>query len=168
MSLIVAVSSLCVVAGAYRSVLPASDGSGEVMSADDAKKFPIVGSCVLFSAFLAFKFLPKSLLTGVRGGVLWYSGRVGDERDRHARRARWCIRWTRFDESRPAHGAEDSLVERGTMDGRVHGGGGGVGGFSAASELYSTSARSIGWRTTRWGCALRCKESSTYRSIACK
>ena len=59
---IVAVSSLCVVAGAYRSVRPASDGSGEVMSADDAKKFPIVGSCVLFSAFLAFKFLPKNLL----------------------------------------------------------------------------------------------------------
>ena len=57
---IVAVSSLCVVAGRIE-VLPASDGSGEVMSADDAKKLPIVGSCVLFSAFLAFKFLSKSL-----------------------------------------------------------------------------------------------------------
>ena len=59
---IVAVSTLSVVAGAYRSVRPASEGSGEVMTKEDAQKFPLLGSCVLLGAFLAFKFLPKNVL----------------------------------------------------------------------------------------------------------
>jgi minor histocompatibility antigen H13 len=59
---IVAVSALSVVAGAHRSVRPASEGSGEVMTKSDAQKFPLLGSCVLFGAFLAFKFLPKRVL----------------------------------------------------------------------------------------------------------
>lgn len=59
---IVAVSTLCVVAGAYRSVQPAEEGSGEVMTREDARKFPFIGSAVLFGAFLAFKFLPKVVL----------------------------------------------------------------------------------------------------------
>lgn len=59
---IVLVSTLCVIAGAYRSVPIAREGGGEVMTKDDAQKFPLLGSCVLVSAFLAFKFLPKSWL----------------------------------------------------------------------------------------------------------
>lgn len=70
---IACVAALTVIAGAYRSVRPASEGSGEVMTRDDAARFPIIGSCVLFGAFLAFKFLPKELLDVVFGayfGVL--------------------------------------------------------------------------------------------------
>jgi len=71
---IVLVSTLCVVAGAFRSVPIASEGSSEVMTRDDARKFPLVGSCVLFGAFLAFKFLPKRVLDLVASA---YFGALG-------------------------------------------------------------------------------------------
>lgn len=32
-------------------------------------KFPIVGSCVLFSLFLAFKFLPKDVVNMILSGA---------------------------------------------------------------------------------------------------
>lgn len=35
----------------------------------DAAKFPIVGSAVLFSLFLAFKYLPKNLVNAVLAGA---------------------------------------------------------------------------------------------------
>lgn len=34
----------------------------------DAAKFPIIGSAVLFSLFLAFKYLPKDLVNTVLAG----------------------------------------------------------------------------------------------------
>ena len=71
---IAGVASLAVIAGAYRSQKPASEGQGEVMSRADATKFPLIGSCVLFGAFLAFKFLPKELLDVVFGAYFAFLG----------------------------------------------------------------------------------------------
>ena len=36
----------------------------------DAMRFPLVGSLVLFSLFLAFKFLPKEIVNAILSGAL--------------------------------------------------------------------------------------------------
>lgn len=63
---IVATAAVAVYSGSWRSVKPAP--ATEAMTKKDAMRFPIVGSCVLFGLFLAFKVFPawlvNSLLTG--------------------------------------------------------------------------------------------------------
>lgn len=41
-------------------------------SFQDAMKFPLVGSVVLFSLFLAFKFLPKEVVNAILSGRWWW------------------------------------------------------------------------------------------------
>mmetsp|Transcript_18937 Transcript_18937/g.53063 ORF Transcript_18937/g.53063 Transcript_18937/m.53063 type:complete len:355 (-) Transcript_18937:316-1380(-) len=69
--LIVLTASLAVYSGSWRSVKPVPPT--ESMTKKDAMRFPLVGSAVLFSLFLAFKFLPKAwvnaLLTAYIGGI---------------------------------------------------------------------------------------------------
>lgn len=62
---IVATATLAVFAGAHRSVRPVAAGNTEAMSKDDAMRFPIIGSAVLFSFFLLFKFLPKDIVNKI-------------------------------------------------------------------------------------------------------
>jgi minor histocompatibility antigen H13 len=61
-------AALTVYAGSWRSVkaTPSSDS----MTKQEAFRFPIVGSCVLFSLFLAFKFLPKELVNAMLSAYL--------------------------------------------------------------------------------------------------
>ena len=61
-------------------------------SLQDAMKFPIIGSCVLFSLFLAFKFLPKHLVNAVLSGacddaLLWHESGCGGGQRRWRRAA---------------------------------------------------------------------------------
>ena len=42
----------------------------------DAMRFPLVGSLVLFSLFLAFKFLPKEMVNAILSGGCWVLGVV--------------------------------------------------------------------------------------------
>lgn len=62
---IVVSASLTVYCGCFRSVK--ATAPTESMTKGEAMRFPIVGSAVLFSLFLAFKFLPKVC-------ILWVSG----------------------------------------------------------------------------------------------
>ncbi|KAL6763131.1 signal peptide peptidase-domain-containing protein [Haematococcus lacustris] len=57
---IVIIASLTVYTGCWRSIklLPPT----ETMTKKDAMRFPFIGSAVLFSLFLAFKFLPKDVV----------------------------------------------------------------------------------------------------------
>ncbi|CAI7861670.1 unnamed protein product, partial [Closterium sp. NIES-54] len=69
---VVAMASLTVFAGCYRSVKPAAPA--ETMSKEHAMRFPIIGSCVLFSLFLLFKFLPKDLVNMVLSAYFVFLG----------------------------------------------------------------------------------------------
>lgn len=68
---VVLTASLAVYAGCWRSIkpLPPTDA----MSKGEAMRFPLVGSAVLFSLFLLFKFLPavyvNMLLAGYLGAI---------------------------------------------------------------------------------------------------
>ena len=62
---IVCTATLCCIAGAYRSIRPVAKGVTETMTKTDAQRFPLVGSCVLFSMFLLFKYLPKDALNAL-------------------------------------------------------------------------------------------------------
>jgi|Transcript_22261 minor histocompatibility antigen H13 len=71
---IVLTASLAVYVGSYRSVKTKAGDKGDkgldtsemgVMEKGDALRFPLVGSCVLLSLFLAFKFLPKEWVNRV-------------------------------------------------------------------------------------------------------
>ena len=55
---ILATATLAVYAGAYRSIKPVAQGNTEAMTKQDAMRFPLIGSCVLFSFFILFKHLP--------------------------------------------------------------------------------------------------------------
>mmetsp|Transcript_8305 Transcript_8305/g.15988 ORF Transcript_8305/g.15988 Transcript_8305/m.15988 type:complete len:389 (-) Transcript_8305:681-1847(-) len=58
-------ASLAVFCGSWRSVKPVDEGPGETMTKKDAMRFPLIGSVVLFSLFLLFKFLPPYLVNGL-------------------------------------------------------------------------------------------------------
>jgi minor histocompatibility antigen H13 len=57
---IVLTAAATVFCGCWRSVK--SEPPAEAMTRKDALKFPVVGSVILFSLFLAFKFLPKDMV----------------------------------------------------------------------------------------------------------
>ena len=59
---ILATATLAVYAGAHRSIKPAAQGNTEAMTKQDAMRFPVIGSCVLFGFFVLFKYLPKDLV----------------------------------------------------------------------------------------------------------
>lgn len=65
-----AVLTVCV--GSWRSVKP--DPPSESMTKKDAMKFPLVGSCVLFSLYLAFKFLPKETINAILSAYFVFLG----------------------------------------------------------------------------------------------
>ena len=65
---ILGTATLAVFAGAYRSVRPVAAGTTEAMTKQDAMRFPLIGSCVLFGFFLLFKFLPKDLVNKLLTG----------------------------------------------------------------------------------------------------
>jgi minor histocompatibility antigen H13 len=65
---ILATATLAVYAGAHRAVRPVAAGNTEAMTKQDAMRFPLIGSCVLFSFFLLFKFLPKDLVNKILTG----------------------------------------------------------------------------------------------------
>jgi minor histocompatibility antigen H13 len=73
---ILATATLAVFAGAHRSVRPVAAGHTEAMTKQDAMRFPIIGSCVLFSFFLLFKFLPKDLVNKILTGYFVLLGLV--------------------------------------------------------------------------------------------
>ncbi|KAL2612628.1 hypothetical protein R1flu_024320 [Riccia fluitans] len=60
---VVATACLTVYIGCHRSVKPAPPS--ETMSKEHAMRFPFIGSAVLLSLFLLFKFLPKDLINTV-------------------------------------------------------------------------------------------------------
>jgi minor histocompatibility antigen H13 len=60
---VVATACLTVFIGCHRSVKPAPPS--ETMSKEHAMRFPFIGSAVLLSLFLLFKFLPKDLINTV-------------------------------------------------------------------------------------------------------
>eukprot|EP00894_Picocystis_sp_ML_P003872 jgi/Pico_ML_1/54389/g4744.t1 len=60
---VVLTAALAVYVGAKRSVKP--DPPEESMSKQDAMRFPLIGSVMLFGLFLCFKFLPKDLVNAV-------------------------------------------------------------------------------------------------------
>ncbi|CAM6121236.1 unnamed protein product [Calypogeia fissa] len=60
---VIATACLTVFIGCHRSVKPAPPT--ETMSKEHAMRFPFIGSAVLFSLFLLFKFLPKDLINTV-------------------------------------------------------------------------------------------------------
>lgn len=60
---VVATACLAVFIGCHRSVKPAPPA--ETMSKEHAMRFPFIGSAVLLSLFLLFKFLPKDLINTV-------------------------------------------------------------------------------------------------------
>mmetsp|Transcript_18040 Transcript_18040/g.30850 ORF Transcript_18040/g.30850 Transcript_18040/m.30850 type:complete len:378 (-) Transcript_18040:308-1441(-) len=61
-------AAITVYCGCWRSVKP--EPPTESMTKQDAMRFPLVGSAVLFTLFLAFKFLPKDLINYVLNGYL--------------------------------------------------------------------------------------------------
>ena len=65
---ILGTATLAVFAGAFRSVRPVAAGNTESMTKQDAMRFPLIGSVVLFSFFLLFKFLPKDLVNKLLTG----------------------------------------------------------------------------------------------------
>jgi minor histocompatibility antigen H13 len=65
---ILGTATLAVFAGAHRSVRPVAAGNTEAMTKQDAMRFPLIGSCVLFGFFLLFKFLPKDLVNKLLTG----------------------------------------------------------------------------------------------------
>jgi len=56
-------AAVTVYAGAWRSVR--TTGPVETMTSRDAARFPLVGSAVLVSLFLAFRYLPKDWINAV-------------------------------------------------------------------------------------------------------
>ena len=65
-ALLVATAASAIYAGAYRSIKGPDHRPEDVppaMTKSDAMRFPLVGSVVLVSLFLAIKFLPKQMLT---------------------------------------------------------------------------------------------------------
>uniref|UniRef100_A0A7R9YSD9 Signal peptide peptidase n=1 Tax=Chlamydomonas euryale TaxID=1486919 RepID=A0A7R9YSD9_9CHLO len=69
---IIVTAALTVYCGCWRSVKPAP--STEAMTNKEAMRFPIVGSCVLLSLFLLFKFLPAWIVNTLLAG---YIGAIG-------------------------------------------------------------------------------------------
>ncbi|CAN0858852.1 Signal peptide peptidase [Linum grandiflorum] len=60
---VILTACLAVFVGCYRSVKPTPPS--ETMSNEHAMRFPFVGSAMLLSLFLLFKFLPKDLVNAV-------------------------------------------------------------------------------------------------------
>lgn len=60
---VILTAALAVYVGAKRSVKP--EPPEESMSKQDAMRFPLIGSAMLFGLFLCFKFLPKDLVNAV-------------------------------------------------------------------------------------------------------
>jgi uncharacterized membrane protein len=60
---VIATACLTVFIGCHRSVKPAPPS--ETVSKEHAMRFPFIGSAVLLSLFLLFKFLPKDLINTV-------------------------------------------------------------------------------------------------------
>ena len=71
---ILATATLAVYAGAHRSVRPVAAGNTEAMTKQDAMRFPLIGSCVLFGFFLLFKFLPKEIVNRLLTGYFCLLG----------------------------------------------------------------------------------------------
>ncbi|EFN53579.1 hypothetical protein CHLNCDRAFT_36436 [Chlorella variabilis] len=69
---IVLTAALTVWVGSWRSVKP--EPPAEAMSKKDAMKFPLVGSLVLFSLYLAFKFLPKEVVNAILSAYFVFLG----------------------------------------------------------------------------------------------
>ncbi|PRW61442.1 signal peptide peptidase-like [Chlorella sorokiniana] len=69
---IVVMAVLTVFVGCWRSVKP--EPPPEAMTKKDAMKFPIVGSVVLLSLFLAFKFLPKDIVNAILSAYFVFLG----------------------------------------------------------------------------------------------
>ncbi|KAL4427143.1 hypothetical protein ABPG77_001147 [Micractinium sp. CCAP 211/92] len=69
---IVATAVLTVFVGCARSVKP--EPPAEAMTKKDAMKFPLVGSLVLFSLFLAFKYLPKEMVNAILSAYFVFLG----------------------------------------------------------------------------------------------
>lgn len=65
-------AALTVYVGSWRSVR--ADPPTESMTHTDAMRFPIVGSCVLFGLFLAFKWLPKALVNALLSSYITFFG----------------------------------------------------------------------------------------------
>lgn len=72
---ILVLPTFTIFAGAWRSVKIAGPPS-ETMTQKDAMRFPLIGSCVLFSLFIAFKFLPKELINTVLSAYFAFLGIV--------------------------------------------------------------------------------------------
>lgn len=71
---IVLTAAVTVFVGSWRSVKP--EPPTEAMTRKDAMKFPLMGSIMLFSLFLAFKFLPKDLVNLVLSAYFVLIGTV--------------------------------------------------------------------------------------------
>ncbi|PSC74237.1 Signal peptide peptidase 2 isoform A [Micractinium conductrix] len=69
---IVLTAALCVYVGCRRSDKP--EPPQESMTKKDAMKFPLVGSLVLFSLFLAFKYLPKEIVNAILSAYFVFLG----------------------------------------------------------------------------------------------
>lgn len=69
---IIVTASLTVYCGCWRSVK--ATPPTESMTNSDAMRFPIVGSCVLFSLFILFKFMPAWIVNTLLAG---YIGAIG-------------------------------------------------------------------------------------------
>ncbi|KAL4459154.1 hypothetical protein ABPG75_014019 [Micractinium tetrahymenae] len=69
---IVVTAVLTVFVGCARSVKP--EPPPEAMTKKDAMKFPLVGSVVLFSLFLAFKYLPKEIVNAILSAYFVFLG----------------------------------------------------------------------------------------------
>ncbi|KAJ6819385.1 signal peptide peptidase 1-like isoform X1 [Iris pallida] len=69
---VILTASLTVYVGCYRSVKPTPPS--ETMSNEHAMRFPLVGSAMLLSLFLLFKFLSKDLVNAVLTGYFFVLG----------------------------------------------------------------------------------------------
>lgn len=69
---IVLTAAITVLVGCWRSVKP--EPPAEAMTKKDAMRFPLVGSIVLFSLFLAFKFLPKEIVNAILSAYFVFLG----------------------------------------------------------------------------------------------
>ncbi|CAL0327286.1 unnamed protein product [Lupinus luteus] len=71
---VILTASLTVLVGSYRSVKPTPPA--ETMSKEHAMRFPFVGSAMLFSLFLLFKFVSKDLVNTVLTAYFFVLGIV--------------------------------------------------------------------------------------------
>jgi minor histocompatibility antigen H13 len=71
---VILTACLTVYVGCYRSVKPTPPS--ETMSKEHAMRFPLVGSAMLLSLFLLFKFLSKDLVNAVLTAYFFILGIV--------------------------------------------------------------------------------------------